>query len=507
MRKRHTIYVEGVIIMPCEHLISEFTANYMEQLFYFCLKKTGNDTEAEDLAQDIVLNIIIALNKGTIPANFSAWVWQIARNRYSAWAKEKHKRNKFVSASDIWDYEIEDKCPPVLDKILSDEQMSLLRRELAFIKKDYRNIIVAYYIEDRSVQDIARQLSLSVNAVWQRLHRARIILKEGMHMAREFGTLSYRPDDISFICNGLPGSDGEPWNYLKRSLCKNILLAAYRTPAAAEELAIEIGVALPYMEEELTGLVDATLMKKNGNKYETNFFIVSFTAQKNIVAHLQGIASELTKAVIDALEYEVSWKNENCPNWHEGYQPYADMKWALLMCQTDVINFDTLNAFHANRKADLKANMGKLGHSVRPNGGEWDVLGMEIFKEEHPAFVGLHGCVVSPEEKNLPEIDFRQFKFQYGGIEHKTLQSMPYAYAQVLTAIVKDGGSTVNNAVLNRLEEYGYIKKTGAAYHPTFLVMFKNNEKQMPPKAAEKLNLLRRKATDIAMRHYLFCRS
>ncbi len=35
--------------MPCEHLISEFTANYMEQLFYFCLKKTGNDTEAEDL--------------------------------------------------------------------------------------------------------------------------------------------------------------------------------------------------------------------------------------------------------------------------------------------------------------------------------------------------------------------------------------------------------------------------------------------------------------------------
>ncbi len=29
----------------------------------------------------------------------------------------------------------------------------------------------------------------------------------------------------------------------------------------------------------------------------------------------------------------------------------------------------------------------------------------------------------------------------------------------------------------------------------------------MPPKAAEKLNLLRCKATDIAMRHYVFCRS
>lgn len=132
---------------------------------------------------------------------------------------------------------------------------------------------------------------------------------------------------------------------------------------------------------------------------------------------------------------------------------------------------------------------------------------MEIFKGEHPAFVGLHGCVVSPEERNLPEIDFRQFKFQYGGIENKTMQSMPYAYAQALAPIAKGEDGTVNDAVLSHLEEYGYIKKTGAAYHPTFLVMLKSKEKQMPPKAAEKLNLLRCKATDIAMRHYLFCRS
>lgn len=496
--------------MPCNRLISEFTANYMEQLFYFCLKKTGNETEAEDLTQDIALNIITALSKGTIPVNFSAWVWQIARNRYSAWANEKHKRNEFVSASDIWDHEIEDKCPPVLDKILDNEQVSLLRRELAFIKRDYRNIVVAYYIEGRNVQDIARQLSLSVNAVQQRLHRARTILKEGMHMAREFGTLSYRPEDISFIFNGLSGSDGEPWNYLKRSLCKNILLAAYRTPAAAEELAVEVGVALPYMEEELNDLVDATLMKKNSNKYETNFFIVSSAAQKNIVAHLQGIASELTKAIIDALEYEVSWKNKNCPDWHEGYQSYEDMKWALLMCQTDVINFDTLDTFHINCKTGSETSsetgVGTWGHSIRPNGGEWDVLGMEIFKEEHPAFVGLHGCVVSPEERNLPEIYFRQFKFQYCGIENKTLQQVPYAYAQALTAIAKGEGSTINDAILNHLQQHGYIEKNESAYRPTFLVMFKSKEKQMPSKAAENLKLLHHKATDIAMDHYLFCR-
>ncbi|MBE6637702.1 MAG: sigma-70 family RNA polymerase sigma factor, partial [Ruminococcaceae bacterium] len=321
-----------------DRLINEFTANYMEKLFYFCLKKTGNHREAEDLTQDIALQIITALNNGTIPTSFSAWVWQIARNRYAVWAKEKHNRNESVTGSDISDYEIEDDSENILDEMIHTEQIALLRRELAFIKSDYRNIVVAYYIENKSVRDIASSLSLSISAVQQRLHRARIILKEGMNMAREFGKLSYSPENIAFVMNGMVGKSGEPWNYISRSLCKNILLAAYRTPSTAEELAMEVGVALPYMEEELSTLVEATLMKKNGNRYETNIFIVSTEAQEKICAHLRGITPELTKAVIEAMEYDIKWRNDNYPEWHEGYQSFEDMKWALLMTETDAIN-------------------------------------------------------------------------------------------------------------------------------------------------------------------------
>lgn len=182
-------------------LINEFAENYMEKLFYFCLKKTGSHTEAEDLTQDIALQIITALNKGTIPTSFSAWVWQIARNRYSVWATEKHNRNESVTSSDIGDYEIEDESENILDEMIHTEQMALLRRELVFIKSDYRNIVVAYHIENKSVRDIASSLSLSISAVQQRLHRARIILKEGMNMAREFGVRSYKPEEIGLSCS------------------------------------------------------------------------------------------------------------------------------------------------------------------------------------------------------------------------------------------------------------------------------------------------------------------
>ena len=148
-----------------DRLINEFAENYMEKLFYFCLKKTGNQVEAEDLTQEIALQIITALNKGTIPTSFSAWVWQIARNCYAKWAKEKHSQNESVTGSDIGDYEIEDESENILDEMIHTEQMALLRRELAFIKSDYRNIVVAYYIENKSVRDIASSLSLSISAV------------------------------------------------------------------------------------------------------------------------------------------------------------------------------------------------------------------------------------------------------------------------------------------------------------------------------------------------------
>ncbi|MDE7234909.1 MAG: sigma-70 family RNA polymerase sigma factor [Ruminiclostridium sp.] len=486
--------------------IAEFTENYMEKLFYFCLKKTGNETEAQDLTQDIALNVLTALNKGIIPTSFSAWVWRIARNRYSVWADKKHKRNESVTGSDIADYdEIRDENGDIPEKIQHGEQLSLLRRELAFIREDYRSIVVAYYIEDRSVRDIARSLSLSENAVQQRLHRARTILKEGLDMAREFGQLSYKPENISFISNGIGGADGEPWCYLNRLLCKNIMLAAYRNPASAEELAVEVGVALPYMEEELNGLVNTSLMKKNGKKYETNFFIVSAQAQEKIFAHLRGIAPELTGAVIETLECAVSLKNEHCPHWHEGYQPYEDMKWALLMDQVDLVDFDTLDAFRADRKTEPNAGVGKWGHTIRPNGGEWDVLGMELFRGERPVFVGLHGCVHSVEERNLPYIDFRQFKFQYRGIAGKTPSVLPHAYAQALLAAAKGELDTVEPTILERLTEYGYLEKKNGKFQPTFLVMFEDRG-ELPPDAEEKVRSLRKKAVDAAMRHYLFCR-
>ena len=282
-------------------LMKEFAEHYMETLFYFCLKKTSNGADAEDLTQDIAVHILTALRSDTVPENFPAWVWQIARNRYAVWATRKHNLSRSVTGFDVGDYEIADSNGNLLDEVIYSEELSLLRRELAFIKQDYRQILVAYYIEDQSVREIAQNLSLSVSVVKQRLHRARKVLKEGMDMAREFGRLSYKPENINFTASG-PQPSGLPWSAVQRSIPKNILLYASNNPCTLEELSMELGIALPYMEEEVGILHRATLLKKQGDKYITDFFILDKNCRLEVYNTLRENAKERSNLIQEIIE-------------------------------------------------------------------------------------------------------------------------------------------------------------------------------------------------------------
>ena len=201
-----------------EKLAEEFVEQYMEKLFYVCLKKTGDSHEAEDLTQDIALQVLTALQGGIEPRNFSAWVWQIARNRYSVWADCKHRRVEHELDCAPEECEIEDESARLPETMIHNENLSVLRRELAFIRSDYRDIVVAHYIDGKSLREIAEGLSLPESTVKQRLYRARNLLKEGMDMAREFGVRSYKPEQITFVMNGRDGKKGQPWSIIMHLL-------------------------------------------------------------------------------------------------------------------------------------------------------------------------------------------------------------------------------------------------------------------------------------------------
>jgi len=429
-----------------DRLMQTFSGNYMEKLFYFCLKKTGQITEAEDLAQDIALHILVALHKGTVPMNFPAWVWQIARNRYSVWAEGKRRRNESVTGSDIGDCEIPDENGDVLEDMIRREQLALLRRELAFVKSDYRNIIVAYYIENKSVREIASSLSLLETTVKQRLRRARIILKEGMDMAREFGKRSYNPEDIRCSTNcRKPGDKNQPYSIMEHKLYTNILLEVYDNPSTAEELSIELGLALPYMEEELEFLTRETLLIRNEKKYQTAFPIISAAVQEQ--AHFAWLASApaITDTLVSfvnrlkdayAVQGKVFWGN---------YQDFESAKWTLLLLALDYFMYGEPSPRET---------------TIRPDNGQWDIIGYQESGVTELHFVGNH----------TSGNGFEQFKYEFDGIADRTPNWITAEESKLLKELVT-GGTVENRDIAEKLAGYGYLLRTGKSYEPAVVVV------------------------------------
>lgn len=345
--------------------LSEYYATeYLDKVFYFCLKKTGTVYQAQDLASEISLCILEQLAKGVLPDSFHGWVWQIARNRYARWAERRHRRQEKLSGWDVSDLP-EDDLPVFEDpeeSLIAREQLELLRRELAFTGREYRDILVAYYFDQTPISEIAKNLSLPEGTVKTRLFRGRNRLKEGMNMARTFGRRSISPESISYSGSGSHPS-GLPNSALQRKIPQNIVLEAHNNPSTPEDLSMELGIALPYMEEEIQILHDASLLTQTEDgRYITNFFIADKDTQAVVSALTEEGAKNLRPLMWDLIcEMEEKLLEEKIK---PDSIPTSDFRWLI--------------ALECIRKLTFSVQKEGIYQSFhRPDGGTWGLIGYE----------------------------------------------------------------------------------------------------------------------------------
>ncbi len=405
---------------------------------------------AEDLSSEISTEILSALHKGALPEHFEAWVWQIARNRFARWVKQKK-----ISGAEIFDEEAMAQIATednVEDAVLHPEEVQELRRELSLLTKEYRELLVAYYVENQRIATIAQTLSVPEGTIKTRLAKAREKLKEGMQMARTFGKLSYAPEEIEFSQSGGRSENWAPDCYLDEpmydKICKNILIEAYRNPSTLQELSIELGIAMPYLEGFVEAMAEDTLLIKNGTKadtatYETNFVIISAEAKRKMVDKLAQIqvafvplAEEYLKT---ARELQLAAGNHILGQ----YQDYEEQKWTLALRLSDDIQWTIYD------RRNLQFNY----DTVRPGGGSWDVMGVQEY--HGPAFYWIgHSCGEEPEggrldmfvtDKQVKNEDDRTFACSVDNIK-------------VLHQILKGDSGKVSERELEELS--GFVRKT-----------------------------------------------
>ena len=246
-------------------VIRENIVNSMNSIFAFSLARTNNATEAEDLSQQIITELLSSANSLKDVNAFFGWMWSVAKNTYGKYSRQRAKERNMQSGYDLdfldennmsggMNIFITERRSKVEDDMILKEDTSLLKRELSLLAYKYREAVVKYYIEDKSCAQIAEELSVTVETVKHLLFKARKILKEGINMAREYGEKSYNPGIFRFdkwVAEYSHDIHEIDRLFGTRKIPGNILLSAYYTPLTMDEISMELGVAAPYLEDEI----------------------------------------------------------------------------------------------------------------------------------------------------------------------------------------------------------------------------------------------------------------
>lgn len=269
-------------------------------LLSYCTARTSNHFEAEDLAQDIIVEIYKSADNIRNDDAFYGFMWAVAGNVYKQWCRNRSK---------IKECELNDSLPEEPEQPDKDNSdMYLLRRELTLLTEKYRRAVILYYIENKSCSEISNRLSISESMVKYLLFKSRQILKEGMSMERNYGQQSYDPKGLSLLFWG--NGANRYYHLCDSKISQNILFACYNDKLTAEQISLEIGVSLPYMEDKLAELYEYELLKKDGNRYYTNIVIFTRDFAKEVNVKTAGlrekIADILTKSIA---EHEADVRN------------------------------------------------------------------------------------------------------------------------------------------------------------------------------------------------------
>lgn len=246
-----------------------FLKEYVAKIMGFAYIKTSNKEQAEELTQNICIEIIKAMKSGKKIENLNAFVWKVSNNIFCRWLS-RHKRGTTFYLTGL---ELSPDC--IEDYYEEKEENAILRRELSFLSKAYREVIIMHYFDGKTCEEIAKLKNAKIGTVKWWLYDARKFIKEGMNKMREYGEKSYRPGSLYLSCQGSPGANFEPMTCASRKSSQNLLLATYKSPMSIEELSLELGISAPYVEDEVNFLVKNQLMKEvSKGRFITDFVIL-----------------------------------------------------------------------------------------------------------------------------------------------------------------------------------------------------------------------------------------
>ena len=149
---------------------------YEGMVFNLCMKFLGSRQDAEEIAQDSLLQVFRKINQFQGRSSFKTWLYKIVqnycRNRISKIIRKREVQESYE------DHAKEDVSTTTFDSADSSEKSEYIQEALNKLKPNDKEIILYKFVSGMTLQEIAEVTEIGASAAKMRYYRALEAFKE-----------------------------------------------------------------------------------------------------------------------------------------------------------------------------------------------------------------------------------------------------------------------------------------------------------------------------------------
>ncbi len=177
--------IEGLINQDKEAirtLVNTFQHPVIKTAYYF----VGNMEDAEDLSQEVMLEILRSIGKCNNPGNFKSWIYRITVNKSLDHLRRQKRRNIFVRLEALMRISSNGEKNYMLDAETSDsgeeydEKKKLLDNAIDSLPENQKTALILCKFEELSYLETAEIMGLSLSSVESLIFRAKKICNRNL---------------------------------------------------------------------------------------------------------------------------------------------------------------------------------------------------------------------------------------------------------------------------------------------------------------------------------------
>lgn len=158
---------------------------YAEDIYRFVYFKVGNTEDAQDITSSVFIKAWQLVQSGQLKddGNYKGlknFLYKVARNEAIDYYRLKHSTSFSEADIDADEKDIEDKSQDVFAQAALSLDKDILQKNLLKLKREYRTVLILYYINELSVSEIANITGKTKGSVRVTVFRALKALRELM---------------------------------------------------------------------------------------------------------------------------------------------------------------------------------------------------------------------------------------------------------------------------------------------------------------------------------------